>query len=134
MELGKYCNNLNKILLFLILSNFLLVGCATERLVTRTVYVPHDIPIISRPKSLTLHEPYFYVVTEENIEEFLERFEKENGAIVFYALSVPDYEDIALNLAELKRYIDQQKSLIVYYEDSIQKNQVENKVNTKSEE
>ena len=44
------------------------------------------------------------------MEEFLERFEEESGINVFFALSVPDYENMSLNVAELRRYINQQKS------------------------
>ena len=41
------------------------------------------------------------------------------GDFVFFAISVPDYENLSLNMSELKRYIDQQKTIIVYYEKSI---------------
>ena len=62
----------------------------------------------------------FYAVTEENFEEFKEKFEKENGGrLVYFALSVPDYENLSLNIGELKRYIEQQKTIIIYYEQSI---------------
>lgn len=62
----------------------------------------------------------FYAVTEENFEEFKEKFEKENGGrLVYFAISVPDYENLSLNMGELKRYIEQQKTIIVYYEQSI---------------
>ena len=45
---------------------------------------------------------------------------KENGGrLVYFALSVPDYENLSLNIGELKRYIEQQKTIIVYYEQSI---------------
>ncbi len=39
--------------------------------------------------------------------------------MVYFALSVPDYENLSLNMGELKRYIEQQKTIIVYYEQSI---------------
>ena len=61
----------------------------------------------------------FYAVTEENFEEFKEKFEKENADLVYFALSVPDYENLSLNMGELKRYIEQQKTIIIYYEQSI---------------
>jgi len=32
---------------------------------------------------------------------------------------VRDYETLALNMAEIKRYIDQQKQLIIYYEKAV---------------
>ena len=62
---------------------------------------------------------YFYVVTEQNFEEFKKRFIKENGDLVGYVLSVRDYETLALNMAELKRYLQQQKEIIVYYEKAV---------------
>ena len=62
---------------------------------------------------------HFYVVTEDTWDKFKERFAKENGDLLFYALSVRDYESLALNMAEIKRYLEQQKSIIVYYEEAI---------------
>ena len=56
---------------------------------------------------------YFYIVTEDTFDEFKERFVKEQGDFVFYAISVRDYETIALNMAELKRYIEQQQVIII---------------------
>ena len=66
-----------------------------------------------------MNDIYFYVVTEENFEEFKEKFVKENGDLVGYVLSVRDYETLALNMAEIKRYIQQQKELIIYYEKAV---------------
>ena len=62
---------------------------------------------------------YFYVVTEDTLDAFKERFVKEQGDFVFYAISVRDYETIALNMAELKRYIEQQQLIIIYYEKAV---------------
>ena len=62
---------------------------------------------------------YFYVVTEQNFEEFKQRFVKENGDFLLYALSVRDYETLAINMAEIKRYILQQKQIIIYYEKAV---------------
>ena len=68
---------------------------------------------------MTMNDIYFYVVTEQNFEEFKQRFVKENGDFLFYALSVRDYETLALNMAEIKRYILQQKEIIIYYEKAV---------------
>ena len=62
---------------------------------------------------------YFYVVTEQNFVEFKQRFIKENGDFLLYALSVRDYETLAINMAEIKRYILQQKQIIIYYEKAV---------------
>jgi len=34
-------------------------------------------------------------------------------------LSIKDYENLALNIAELRRYINQQKQIIIYYEKAV---------------
>lgn len=87
--------------------------------VTETEYLYREIPIQERPKPVTLYDIEFYAVTGENIDEFLERFEEENGDIVFFAISVPDYENISLNMGELRRFIESQTAIIVYYEENV---------------
>lgn len=67
------------------------------------------------PREIDLKEPYWYVVSEKNIDEFLTRVEKDQGTVVFFAMSVPDYELMAYNMQELKRYINELKEVVVYY-------------------
>ena len=70
-------------------------------------------PFIAR--AIDLKEPYWYVVSGKNLDEFLARVEKEEGQVVFFAMSVPDYELMAYNMQELKRYINELQEVIVYY-------------------
>lgn len=112
MELAKY---------LMIWSLLLLVsGCATPT-VKEKEYIQQTIEKKERPRGVEMHDVKWYVVTPENIEEFLENFKQNTGDVVFFAISVPHYENLALNLAELRRYIEQQQSIIVYYENSINK-------------
>ena len=67
------------------------------------------------PRAIDLKEPYWYVVSNENLEEFLANIEKESGTMVFFAMSVPDYELMAYNMQEIKRYVREMKEVIVYY-------------------
>jgi|TARA_B100001939_G_scaffold99040_1_gene85350 hypothetical protein len=67
------------------------------------------------PREIDLKEPYWYVVSEKNIDEFLADIEKREGQVVFLAMSVPDYELMAYNMQELKRYIRELKEVVVYY-------------------
>ena len=116
-------NFLNLWKLFLVLP-LLATGCSSFQKVlpleVKTIEVERKIPTQTRPKSISLNDIYFYVVTDRNFEEFKKKFEKENGDLVFYAVSVRDYETLALNKAEIKRYIQQQQELIVYYEKAIE--------------
>lgn len=59
------------------------------------------------------------MVNKENLSEFVAKFENENGELAIVALSMQDYEALALNISELKRFINQQTEIIVYYEDAM---------------
>ena len=85
----------------------------------KTVQVERVIPTQNRPRPLNMNDIKFYVVTSENFEDFKKRYEKDNGTFLFYALSVRDYETLAINMAEIKRYIEQQKQIIIYYEKAV---------------
>lgn len=117
-------NLLKATALILLASSLVACGSVEPRIVVKTDYVEKEIPIQPRPKGVQTYPVYFYTVNKENIDEFLERFEKENGDVVFFAISVPHYENLSLTLADLKRYIGQQKSLILYYEESIAKQEL----------
>lgn len=116
----SYFKTLKKILP--LSSLILLSACASqEKVVVQTQIIKSEIPIQSRPKSVSLTNIKFYVVTKDNLNNFLKTFEKENNDVVFYAISVKDYENIALNVAELRRYINQQDKVILYYETAVKK-------------
>ena len=109
----------------LLLLSLLLSSCASwpgiKTVEVKTVEVERQIPVQNRPPQLQMNTDMKWgVVTEENFKEFKEAFQKENGdPLVAYVISVKDYETLALNMAEIKRYIEQQKSIIVYYEKAI---------------
>ena len=81
----------------------------TTKAIERTIIQP------VMPREIDLKEPYWYVVSDKNIDEFLARVVKDQGQLVFFAMSVPDYEIMAYNMQELKRYIRELKEVVVYY-------------------
>jgi len=98
----------------------------------KTVEVERNVPLQNRPRQLDLSDIHWYVVTEENFAEFKKRFQKENGdPLVAYVISVKDYETLALDMAEIKRYIDQQKQIIIYYEKALSPKEEESKEDKK---
>ena len=74
---------------------------------------------MSRPKPVQLNDTRVFVVTEENFDTFIEEFKSIYGEVAYVALSMRDYENLALNVAELRRYINQQTEIIVYYEKAV---------------
>ena len=115
----NYLTILSLLLLCPLLSNCALWRKPEKEIIDQTVEVEKKIPIQSRPKPIDMNGVKFYVVTEENFEQFKEEFTKANSDYVFYAVSVHDYENLALNMAEIFRYIKQQKEIVIYYEKAV---------------
>ncbi len=74
---------------------------------------------MAQPQGLELVAPEFEVVTQKNLDVFVENNIKRNGVLVFIAMDVLGYENLALNTAEYDRYIQQQKAIITHYEESL---------------
>ena len=75
--------------------------------------------IVARPKPIDLVDTRVYVVTAENYESFVEEFTAEHGELAYVVLSMKDYENLAINIADLRRYLEQQTEIIVYYENAV---------------
>jgi hypothetical protein len=67
------------------------------------------------PREIDLQEPLWIVITPENIEAQLAFIEEQEGELVFLAMTIPDYEVMAYNMQEIKRYITELKDVVVYY-------------------
>ena len=119
MELRNYLTISSLLLLTLLLSSCGYLRKPEKEIVVQTVEVQKVIPVQPRPKPVDMTDVKFYVVTEENYEEFKEKFMKTNNDYVFYVVSVHDYENLAFNMAELYRYITQQKEIMIYYEKAV---------------
>ena len=119
MGLINYLTVSSLLLLTLLLSSCGYIRKPEKEIVVKTLDVQKIVPIQPQPKPVDMIDVKFYVVTEENYEEFKEKFMKTNNDYVFYAVSVHDYENLAFNMAELYRYIRQQKEIMIYYEKAV---------------
>ena len=119
MGLINYLTVSSLLLLTLLLSSCGYLRKPEKEIVVKTIEVQKIVPIQPQPKPVDMIDVKFYVVTEENYEEFKEKFMKTNNDYVFYAVSVHDYENLAFNMAELYRYIRQQKEIMIYYEKAV---------------
>ena len=108
-----------------------LSGCSLLQVPPRQVEViskPVQIDIVqpTMPRPLNLKEPKWYVVSDRKIPKeertYMDKFEedikkKHGGDLVFVAMTVADYELMAYNTQEIKRYISQLGEVIVYYRE-----------------
>lgn len=109
-------------LLLSVVCGLALAGCAsTQPVKVQTEPVAVNVFKPSAPRSVNLKNVNWMVVTKENLPAFLEKQSKSQNSDnpVFVAITMEDYKTINMNLAELKRYIAQQKSIIVYYEKAV---------------
>jgi hypothetical protein len=114
-------------LVLLLTSGCSLLSLKPEKeVVTVTKIMERNIPTVPHPKPVQLNDIKIYVVSpSENFEEFKAEFEAKNGADSYIAISVKDYENLSKNFAELRRYIEQQKQIILYYEEAVKSPPVE---------
>ena len=119
MGLRNYLTVSSLLLLTLLLSSCGYIRKPEKEIVVKTIEVEKVIPIQPQPKPIDMIDVKFYVVTEENYAEFKEKFMKTNNDYVFYVISVHDYENLAFNMAELYRYVRQQKEIMIYYEEAV---------------
>ena len=106
--------------LVILISLISLAGCSglkmEPEIKTVTKIEQITIPVVARPKPLNLSDTRVFVVTKDNYEEFVKDFKEVYGELAYVALSMKDYENLAINIAEMRRYLNQQKEIIVYYE------------------
>ena len=88
------------------LSLLVLASCEpTTSTVIETQYVEKNITKATRPEPIKLNDVIWKVLVYDDK--------------VYYGLSVQDYSVLAINMLEIKRYLQQQKNIIIYYENSI---------------
>ena len=108
----------------LLLATLLLSSCSTfqePQIKVVTQIEKTVVPTVPMPKPVRMNDIKIYVVSpDENFEEFKKEFEAKNGGDAYIAISIKDYENLSKNFAELRRYIEQQKAIIVYYEEAVQ--------------
>ena len=98
----------------------LIVACSCSLLPTKKIQVtakPLEKKIVQpiMPREIDLKELQWIAVTPDNWEEQLARIEDQEGELVFLAMTIPDYEVMAYNMQEIKRYITELKDVVVYY-------------------
>jgi hypothetical protein len=97
-----------------------MMACSCSLLPTKKIEVtakPMDRTIVQpvMPREIDLKEVRWLTITPENYEEQFAVIEDQEGELVFLAMTVPDYEVMAYNMQELKRYITELKDVVVYY-------------------
>ena len=100
----------------------LMMGSSCSLIPTKQIEVvakPMERTIVQpiMPREIDLKEVRWLTITPENFEEQFKVIEEQEGELVFLAMTIPDYEVMAYNMQELKRYITELKDVVVYYRE-----------------
>ena len=77
------------------------------------------IRIVPRPDPIKMRNADIVVVTEANLQEVIERIKTEQGDFVLYAMTAQSFEALALSFEQIKKFIQEQNAIILYYENAV---------------
>lgn len=79
---------------------------------------PVERPPLVLPKAdrLQSRPVEWIIITPENYEEVFAKIEKEGKPMVLFGLTDKGYEHLALNLSDIRAFIQQQQAIIAAYE------------------
>ena len=72
---------------------------------------------LTEPKVLQLKTPQWFIITPENSDEVWKKLKEDGADLVLFALTDDGYEELAVNIAELRSLIAQQRSIIIKYKE-----------------
>ena len=113
---------MKKSVLYLAPLVILLSSCSwkpEKEIVTVDRIVKPTIAIAQKPRPVDFGELKVKVITEENVQEVIEEMKTNQGQFLVYALDPLTFKNLAIGIEEIKRYIQQQKDIIVYYEKAL---------------
>ncbi len=123
---------MKKSILYLVPLAILLSSCSwkpEKEIVTVDRIVKPTIAIAQKPRPVDFGELKVKVITEENVQEVIEEMKTNQGQFLVYALDPLTFKNLAIGIEEIKRYIQQQKDIIVYYEKALTDNVTEGENN-----
>lgn len=79
---------------------------------------PVERPALIVPKvdQFTARQVKWVIVTPENIESVFADLKASNKSIVLFAITADGYENLSLNMADITKLIQQQRSIIAAYQ------------------
>ena len=91
--------------------------------VTKYSTEPVERPLLVLPQSeiVNMKDVDYIIVTQENVEEVWAELEASGKSVVLFALTSDGYENLALNNADIIRYLSEQKAVVLAYKEYYEK-------------
>jgi hypothetical protein len=101
----------------IVVAVLLFAGCGDKVTPIEISTKPVEKPQLTLPAAdtLRLREIKWIIVTEDNAQSAFDQLKADGKDPVLFGLSDEGYEALSLNLADVRRYIQQQKTIIASY-------------------
>ena len=103
-------------------SSLLLSSCSwkpEKEIVTVEKVIVPTIAVAQKPKGIDMLNVKVTVITEKNLPEVIKKVKAGMGEFVMYGLDPQSFKNLALNFEQIKRHIEQQNEIILYYEKAV---------------
>lgn len=105
---------MNRIIAFFAI--IFLIGCSQEsKIVEKPILIEKPELIVPNIIPVEQHDFEWLVLTKQNISEMLVEMENKGQIVVLFAMTPQGYQNLNINMAELRRFIVQQQSVILAY-------------------
>jgi hypothetical protein len=95
-----------------------LSACGTTQ-IGNPVVVERPVPSFPEAQPATQLPTEWIVLTRENFEQRMTEIESEGGQFVVFAVTAEGYQNLNMNQAELRRYIEQQSAIVSGYQEYV---------------
>ena len=93
---------------------------AEKEIVTVEKIIKPTIALATNPNPVIMKNADVIVITENNLDEVIQKVKAlQGGQFVVYGLDLNSFENLAINMEQIKRYIEQQNEVILYYEKAV---------------
>ncbi len=103
-----------------VLSLGALTGCATNEVqpvVISTVPVQKTALALKDPGPIKTRKVHWFVITPENVDSVFADLQKKKYSLVLFGLTDDGYENLSLNIAEIRAYMTEQKAIVEAYRE-----------------
>jgi len=102
----------------LLISLTLISGCSSVKdLQIFTKEIERTPLNLDAPKPLAMDKLNWIIITEENYKEVFDQLKKQNKSAVLFGLTDDGYETLAVNFAQVRKYIILNQSVLKKYKD-----------------
>ena len=100
------------------LTLFLVNGCSKPVQEIQVSAKPVEKPELVLPYAdpIKTRDVQWIIITPDNYEQVFSELQKSGSPIVLFGLTSKGYENLSLNLGDIRAYIQQQQAIIVAYE------------------